>query len=144
MVGLAGLCVVFGLVPGLLFGLLDGSGALAAEAKPFSASHLAKGVAVVVVGLVAFALLKKPLARVGRLPDVDAVYNPAVFAGTRAAVAGLGRLGAVAERSRDGLYDAWRAVGAPLVTRVDASADVGRAVLVVSAVLALALLASLA
>jgi multicomponent Na+:H+ antiporter subunit D len=141
LVGLAGLCVLFGLAPGLLFGLLDGAGTL--DLKPYSASHLAKGVAVAGVGAVAFVALKRPLKHVGRLPDVDAVYNPVVFHGTRATVAGLGRLGTLSRTARHRAADGWDALGA-LLTRADASTDVGRAVLVVSGVLALALLASLA
>jgi multicomponent Na+:H+ antiporter subunit D len=141
LVGLAGLCVLFGLAPGLLFGLVDAIGALAGELKPYSASHLTKGVAVAAVGLVAFAALERPLKHVGRLPDVDAVYNPVVFGGTHAAVVGLARLGAAAATVRRRTDDVFDGVGA-LLTRADASTDVGRAVLVVSGVLAL--LASLA
>jgi multicomponent Na+:H+ antiporter subunit D len=146
LLGLAGLCVLFGLAPGALFALVDraGAGLPASASAPYSASHLAKGVAVTVAGVVAFALLRTPLKRVGRLPDVDAVYNPAVFAATRALVAGLGRLGTAAVTARRALDGAREATLARLVARADASTDVGRAVLAVTAVLALALLGALA
>jgi multicomponent Na+:H+ antiporter subunit D len=143
LAGLAGLCVLFGLAPGLLFGLVDTGGALAGEVKPYSASHVAKGAAVTGAGVVAFVALKRPLKRLGRLPDVDAVYNPATFVGARALVAGLRRLGEAAAATRAVADDAWDDTGRLLV-RVDASTDVGRAVLAVSAVLALALFATLA
>jgi multicomponent Na+:H+ antiporter subunit D len=141
LLALATLCVVFGLLPGGLFALIDGSGALAAEAKPYSTSHLAKGVAVGAVGVAAFAAVKRPLKRVGRLPDVDAVYNPVVFAGTRATLGALGRTGEYAERAGRAIT-AWSQRAATLLVRADPSTDVGRAVLLVSGALALALLAA--
>jgi multicomponent Na+:H+ antiporter subunit D len=143
LVGLAALCVTFGLAPGLLFGLLDGGGALAAEAKPYSTSHVLKGVGVGVAGVVAFAAVKAPLKRVGRLPDVDAVYNPVVFGAARAAVAGLGSLGSTARVLRHGATVNWDERAMPLLVRLDASTDVGRAILLVGAVLAVALLVTI-
>jgi multicomponent Na+:H+ antiporter subunit D len=136
---LAALCVVLGLAPGGLFALVDGTGALAAEAKPYSTSHLTKGLAVGLVGLAAFAAVKTPLTRVRRLPDVDAVYNPVAFAGTRALVGGLGRLGAAAGRVRRAVVT-WNERAMSLLVRADPASDIGRAALLVSGVLAVALL----
>jgi multicomponent Na+:H+ antiporter subunit D len=143
LVGLAALCVLFGVAPGLLFGLLDGSGALAAEAKPFASSQLEKAAITTAAGVAVFALLKRPLKHVGDVPDVDAVYNPATFHATRAVVAGLGALGDAAAAGRRALDRAWERGLGPVLVRVDDATDVGTAVLVVVAVLAAALLASL-
>ena len=139
LVTLAGLCVVFGLAPGALFALIDGTGALAAETKPYSTSHLTKGFGVALAGLVAFVVVKTPLKHVGRLPDVDTVYNPLTLAGTRAVVTGLGGAGESAARLRRAAAALTERATTRLV-RADPSTDVGRAVLLVSSVLAVALL----
>jgi multicomponent Na+:H+ antiporter subunit D len=143
MLGLAALCVAFGLAPGLLFGLVDGTGALASEAKPFSTSHLTKGFVVGAGGVVAFLVLRTALKRVGHLPDVDAVYNPGVLVLTRSLLAGAGRLGAGAVRGRQLLAGVLTDTTDRLLSRVAVSTDVGRAMLVVSSALVLALLATL-
>jgi multicomponent Na+:H+ antiporter subunit D len=138
---LATLCVVFGLRPAGLFALVDGTGVLATEAKPYSTSHLVKGLAVGAGGVAAFVAVRTPLKRVGRLPDVDAVYNPVAFAGARALVVGLVGVGAGAERVRRTMAT-WNERATSLLVRTDPSTDVGRAVLLVSGVLAVVLLAT--
>jgi multicomponent Na+:H+ antiporter subunit D len=143
LLGLAGLCVTFGVAPGLLFGVGDAGQHLVAAAKPYSASHLGKGLGVAAIGVAAFAAVRRPLKRVGSPPDVDAVYNPAVFVATRALVRGLARTGGAAAASRQRLTNAWRAGPPAVLERIDETTDVGRAVLLVSAVLALALWAGL-
>jgi multicomponent Na+:H+ antiporter subunit D len=143
LVGLAGLCVLLGLAPGLLFGLGDAT-TVAATTTPYATSGIAKGAAVGVAGGVGFVALRRPLKRVGSLPDVDAAYNPLAFGATRALVGALRRAGDASLAGQRGLAGAWQRASAALVAGVDASADVGRAVLLVSTVLALALLAGLA
>jgi multicomponent Na+:H+ antiporter subunit D len=66
-------CVVFGLAPSLQFALLPGA---PAAAKPFSPSQFQKAGAILAAGGVAFLLVRKPLSRVGDVPDLDAVYHP--------------------------------------------------------------------
>ncbi|MFC7204058.1 Na(+)/H(+) antiporter subunit D [Haloferax namakaokahaiae] len=89
MLSVAGLCVAFGLYPDALFSILPGS---TADAHPFTVGHLAEGFVLAVLGVVGFVLVKKPLSKVGAVPDVDAVLNPAVFYGTRALVRGTTNL----------------------------------------------------
>ncbi|ELZ76580.1 Na(+)/H(+) antiporter subunit D [Haloferax sp. Atlit-6N] len=95
MLSVAGLCVAFGLYPDALFAILPGS---TADAHPFTLSHLGEGFALAVLGVVGFVVVKKPLSKVGDVPDVDAVLNPAVFYGTRALVRGSTGLFAAVDR----------------------------------------------
>ncbi|MFC6836241.1 Na(+)/H(+) antiporter subunit D [Halomarina ordinaria] len=86
MVTVAVLCLVYGLVPDTLFTILPVGGY---DYTTFTVDHLIEGFGLAAAGLVGFALLKKPLSKVGRVPDVDAVYNPLAFYGTRALVRGV-------------------------------------------------------
>ncbi|UWG47492.1 NADH:ubiquinone oxidoreductase subunit 4 (chain M) [Halanaeroarchaeum sp. HSR-CO] len=95
MLGVAALLVVYGLVPDLLFSILPGS---TADAHPFTTSHLLEGFALAGLGLVGFVVLKKPLSKVGAVPDVDAILNPLVFYGTRTVVRGLTETYAAVDR----------------------------------------------
>nr|WP_241768024.1 proton-conducting transporter membrane subunit [Haloferax sp. ATB1] len=95
MLGVAGLCVAFGLYPDALFAILPGS---TADAHPFTLSHLGEGFALAVLGVVGFVVVKKPLSKVGDVPDVDTLLNPAVFYGTRGLVRGATGLFAAVDR----------------------------------------------
>ncbi|MGM0397897.1 MAG: Na(+)/H(+) antiporter subunit D [Halobacteriota archaeon] len=95
MLGVAALLVVYGIVPDLLFSILPGS---TADAHPFTTSHLLEGFALAGLGLVGFVVLKKPLSKVGAVPDVDAILNPLVFYGTRTVVRGLTETYAAVDR----------------------------------------------
>ncbi|WP_302080510.1 Na(+)/H(+) antiporter subunit D [Salinibaculum rarum] len=92
------LCVVYGLYPDALFVLLPGTGA--SEAHPFTLSHIGEGIALGLIALVVFVVAKKPLEKVGgKVPDVDAVYNPLAFFGTRGLVVGVTELYAAVDRA---------------------------------------------
>ncbi|ELZ72424.1 monovalent cation/H+ antiporter subunit D [Haloferax prahovense DSM 18310] len=111
MLGVAGLCVAFGLYPDALFAILPGS---TADAHPFTLSHLGEGFALAVLGVVGFVVVKKPLSKVGDVPDVDAVLNPAVFYGTRALVRGSTGLFAAVDRAvSTASYDVAGAIANP-------------------------------
>ena len=84
MVSVAGLCVLFGLFPDLLFDLLPLQGEY--EYHTFTTAHLAEGVGLGLIALVAFAFLKGPLHHLGKVPDVDYVYNRVFFHGGRGLV----------------------------------------------------------
>lgn len=78
----AGLCVLFGIYPDALYAILPLGGQW--EAHPYTLGHIGEGLALATAGVVGFALLKSPLEKVGgNVPDVDALYNPVVFYGTR-------------------------------------------------------------
>jgi len=85
MLSVAGACVLLGLFPEVLFSLLPDAGK---DLHPYSTSHITEGLGLAVAGVVGFYASKPLLKRVGHLPDVDAVYNPVVFYGTRAVVRG--------------------------------------------------------
>ena len=102
MVSVAALCVGYGVFDGALFAILpfDVTSEAAVEHvyHTYTVPHVIEGVALGVAGLVGFYLTKKPLAKLGRVPDVDSVYNPAAFYGTRALVVGVTETYAAVDR----------------------------------------------
>jgi multicomponent Na+:H+ antiporter subunit D len=103
MVTVAVLCVFFGVVDSALFALLPfdvTSEAVVSEVYvTYTVDHLVEGIALAVAGLVGFALVKKPLSKVQRVPDVDSLYNPAALYVTRALVVGTTELYAAVDRA---------------------------------------------
>jgi len=102
----AALCVLFGLVPGALFRLLPGASegyytALSGAEKytVFTIPHLVEGFGLGLLGLIGFVAIKKPLSKVGRVPDIDYVYNRVAFYGTRSLVGGVTELYAAVDRA---------------------------------------------
>ena len=96
LVSVAGLCVLFGLFPDLLFELLPFQGEY--EYHTFTIPHLAEGVGLGLIALVAFAVLKGPLHHVGKVPDVDYLYNRAFFYGGRGLIVGTTEAYAAVDR----------------------------------------------
>jgi multicomponent Na+:H+ antiporter subunit D len=84
MLSIAALCVVYGLYPAALFSILPGHGA--EEAHPYTIPHIGEVLVLATIALVGFALLKKPLAKLAGVPDVDAAYEPLTFYATRGVV----------------------------------------------------------
>ncbi|MDS0293324.1 Na(+)/H(+) antiporter subunit D [Halogeometricum luteum] len=103
MVAVAALCVFFGVVDSALFALLPydvtTEAVVSHEYVTYTVDHVIEGVALAVIGLVGFVLIKKPLSKVGRVPDVDRLYNPAALYGTRAVVVGVTELYAAVDRA---------------------------------------------
>ena len=97
MVSVGGLCVLFGVVPSLLFDLLPLQGEY--EYTTFTLAHIAEGVGLAAVGLVGFLILRGPLHHVGRVPDIDAVYNRMFFIGGRATVVAVTELFGAVDRA---------------------------------------------
>jgi multicomponent Na+:H+ antiporter subunit D len=96
MVLVAGLCVLYGLFPSTLFDLVPTEGF---EYTTFTVGHVAEGLALAAIGAVGFVVLRKPMKRVGRVPDVDSLYNPAALYGTRAVVVAVTELYAAVDRA---------------------------------------------
>jgi multicomponent Na+:H+ antiporter subunit D len=96
LVSVAGLCVVYGLFPSALFAILPTAGF---DYTTFTVGHVAEGLALAAIAAVGFVFLKGPLKRVGKVPDVDSLYNPAVLYGTRAVVVGITEAYAAIDRA---------------------------------------------
>ena len=94
MIAVAALCVIYGLYPPALYALLPGSFSYTA----FTPSHLAEGFILAAAGIVGFVVLKTPLHKIGLAPDLDRLYNPSVFYGSRGAVVGVTELYAAVDR----------------------------------------------
>ena len=153
MLSVAALCVFYGVFDGALFALLPfdvTSDAVVSHVyETYTLDHVVEGLALAAIGLVGFVLVKKPLERYGgNVPDVDAVYNPAAFYGTRGLVVGVTELYAAVDRLAVGLAQAsTRAVhrlGRGVVAvgggrEVEVRADVRNGVLLVAAALVVAL-----
>ncbi|QCJ47780.1 Na(+)/H(+) antiporter subunit D [Haloprofundus sp. MHR1] len=98
MVSVAILCVVYGLFPNALFAILPGNEG-GFDYTTYTVGHVQEGLILFALGVVAFAILKKPLDRLGRVPDVDALYNPLAFYGTRGLVRGVTETYAAVDRA---------------------------------------------
>ena len=96
------LCVVYGLFDGALFAILPFDVTASTEVHhvytTYTFDHVVEGVALAVIGIVGFYATKKPLSKLGRIPDVDRLYNPLVFYGTRGLVVGVTELYAAVDR----------------------------------------------
>ena len=97
MVAVAVPCVVLGVYPPALFAVLPDSGSY--EYTTYTVGHVQEGLILAALGVIGFVILKKPLSKVGRVPDVDAIYNRAGFYGTRALVVGVTELYAAVDRA---------------------------------------------
>ncbi|WP_436900674.1 Na(+)/H(+) antiporter subunit D [Halovenus halobia] len=97
MVSVAGLCVAFGVAPNLLVTILPVP-AEAYEYTTFTVPHVVEGVGLALAGLVGFAILRGPLHHIGRVPDIDAVYNRVAFYGGRGVIVGTTELFAAVDR----------------------------------------------
>ncbi|MFC4356685.1 Na(+)/H(+) antiporter subunit D [Halobium salinum] len=98
MVGVAALCVVYGLFPNALFAILPGNEG-GFDYTTYTVGHVVEGLVLFVLGVVAFAVLKRPLDRLGRVPDIDAIYNPLAFYGTRGVVRAVTETYAAVDRA---------------------------------------------
>jgi multicomponent Na+:H+ antiporter subunit D len=151
------LCVVYGLFDSTLFAILPfdvTSKAVVEKAyTTYTVDHIVEGVALAILGLVGFYATKKPLSKLGRVPDVDRLYNPAVFYGSRGLVVGVTELYAAADRLAVATASATvQAVSDPRQTlsavrngdtERSLRAGIGTSVLVLAAVVAITLVALL-
>lgn len=81
MVVVGTLCVLYGIYPDALFALLPGD--VSATYEVFTLDHIAEGLALAGAGFIGFYFIKGPLSRISNIPDIDAIYNPLAFYGTR-------------------------------------------------------------
>ncbi|MBX0293844.1 Na(+)/H(+) antiporter subunit D [Haloarcula nitratireducens] len=157
MISVAALCVAYGVFDSALFAILPfdvTDGAVVSHVyKTYTVPHVVEGVALAVLGLIGFAVTKKPLSKLGRVPDVDSLYNPGAFYGMRALVVGVTELYAAVDRisvnaasaftsavaNPDALYE--RVIGGDDEdVRHPLRAGIGLSILVLAAFVTLALL----
>jgi multicomponent Na+:H+ antiporter subunit D len=139
MVLVAALCVFYGVFDGALFGLLPfdvtDETVVAHVYHTYTVPHVVEGVALAVAGVVGFVVLKRPLSKVGRVPDVDAGYNPLVFYGTRALVVGVTETYAAVDRVAVSLADRAAAVRADPAVLSRYRANIGGSIFILMVVL---------
>jgi multicomponent Na+:H+ antiporter subunit D len=115
MVTVAALCVYYGVVDAALFELLpfDVTDPAVVEEvyTTYTVPHIIEGVILGVLGLLGFVLVKKPLSKLGRVPDIDSIYNPAVFYGSRAVIVGVTEGYAAVDRAVMGTIARAKAIG---------------------------------
>ncbi|MFC6728579.1 Na(+)/H(+) antiporter subunit D, partial [Natronoarchaeum mannanilyticum] len=99
MLSVAGLCVLFGVAPPALYEILPAGDYAAGHYTAYTVSHVLEVAVLAIIAVVGFVILKGPLKKVGRVPDVDAIYNPIAFYGTRGLVVGVTELYAAVDRA---------------------------------------------
>ncbi|WP_137285385.1 proton-conducting transporter transmembrane domain-containing protein [Halorussus salinisoli] len=140
----AALCVLFGMVPTLLFGLLPAEGVV--SAKPFAGKQFLKAGGVTAAGVVAFFVIRTRLSHVTPVADLDIVYHPVGRRLVAVSVAGAGAvedgINRVGERIRESLRSILVAPtgrdGSALSTSTSQSIGVGVLAVVLVLVLLLA------
>jgi multicomponent Na+:H+ antiporter subunit D len=150
MIVVAALCVLYGLYDTALFSILPLDVTAESLEHPYTTytvDHIVEGVVLAVLGVVGFYATKKPLSKLGRVPDVDRLYNPLVFYGSRYLVYGVTETYAAADRvavrtaqvttgaasDPRSAFSAWIDADRPL------RAGIGASVLVLTVVIAAAL-----
>jgi multicomponent Na+:H+ antiporter subunit D len=101
MVCVAALCIAYGVFDWALFAILPfdvTSDVVSHTYTTYTVSHLIEGLGLAVAGLIGFVVTKKPLSKLGRVPDIDSLYNPAVFYATRWLVVGVTELYGAVDR----------------------------------------------
>jgi multicomponent Na+:H+ antiporter subunit D len=154
MVSLAALCIGYGVLDGALFAILPfdvtDPDVVSKVYVTYTVDHILEGVVLAAVGLVGFALIKSPLSSVGRVPDVDSLYNPLMLYGTRAVVVGVTELYGAVDRAAvrgtrlvtDGVENPGAVLARPtdrddVRTRADVGTSVALVTLVIIAVFVL-------
>ncbi|MFB6102796.1 MAG: Na(+)/H(+) antiporter subunit D [Haloplanus sp.] len=133
MGSVAVLLVFFGLVPDALFAILPLEGAY--EFHTFTLGHIGEGLVLAAIGVVGFVALKRPLSKVGHVPDIDAAYNPLAFYGTRALVHGVTGTYAAVDRAVVALADRAAAIREEPRMLSRFRANVGQSVFILMVVL---------
>jgi multicomponent Na+:H+ antiporter subunit D len=154
MVSIAALCVFYGVFDSALFAILPydvtDASVVSHAYVTYTVDHVVEGLALAAIGLVGFVLIKSPLSSVGRVPDIDSLYNPAALYGMRAVVVGTTELYAAVDRTAvaatDRVGDTLKNPGATLErftsresvqTRTDIGTSVALVTLVIVSVLVL-------
>jgi len=135
----AALCVFYGVFDGALFGLLPfdvtDETVVAHVYHTYTVPHVVEGLALAAAGVVGFAVLKKPLSKVGRVPDVDAGYNPLALYGTRAVVHGVTETYAAVDRVAVAAADRGADIRADPTMLSRYRADIGGSIFILMVVL---------
>jgi len=102
MITVAALCVLFGVYDAALFAILPfdvtSKAVVSHVYVTYTVDHVLESLALATIAVVGFALVKRPLAALGRVPDVDDLYNLATLYGTRVTVVAITELYAAVDR----------------------------------------------
>jgi multicomponent Na+:H+ antiporter subunit D len=101
MLSIGALCLVFGVQYEWLVGLLPWP-LVAEEAyslHPYSASHLQSQAIIVAISVVGFAVIKKPLSKLGHVPDVDLLISPLIYYSGKLSVYSVTELYGIVDRT---------------------------------------------
>ena len=81
MLSIGAVCLTFGVFWETFLELLPSGVALIdlGQVDPYSTSHLMDAAGLLVVSVIGFAIIKKPLSKVGHIRDIDRWLNPLVF-----------------------------------------------------------------
>ena len=101
MLSIGALCLVFGVQYEWLVGLLPWP-LVAEEAyhlHPYSASHLQSQAIIITISVVGFAVIKKPLSKLGHVPDVDLLVSPLIYYSGKLSVYSVTELYGIVDRT---------------------------------------------
>jgi multicomponent Na+:H+ antiporter subunit D len=103
MFAVGGACLAFGLPGGWEFavGLVapEVAGFHVHDLHPYSTGHLTESAALILVSVPAFVLIRKPLSKLGHVPDFDVIVNPLVYYTGKAGIYGTTELFAAVDRA---------------------------------------------
>ena len=140
MAGVAALCILYGVAPGLLYGMLPFPMAY----RPYTVPHLAETAQILVFTFVAFWLLREKLAGEDKIAlDTDWFYRKGAPVADRLVVGGVNRVfsacDALANRSARALADRVRDLTARGIRRAPVGASLALTLLVLILVAVLAM-----
>lgn len=81
MLSIGAVCLIFGVFWHAFVELLPGGSSLidVGQVDPYSMSHLLDATGLLVVSVIGFIIIKKPLSKLGHIRDIDRWLNPLVF-----------------------------------------------------------------
>lgn len=98
MLSIGAVCLLFGLLPGILFSFLPFTDTVIDIADPFSTGHLTEAAILFSFSFIAFFILKNPISKLAWIPDVHKILYPAAFFAGKFAVLAVTELWAAVDR----------------------------------------------
>lgn len=123
MFAVGGACLAFGLPGGWEFAVEmaaeNAAGFHVHDLHPYSSSHLLESAALVAVSVPTFFLIRKPLSKIGHVPDFEVLVNPLVYYSGKAGIYGTTELFAAVDRAAVGFVRTCYWISANPVRAVD-------------------------